>query len=399
MNLEALPQPAQDRDRVLDRRLVDQHRLEAALERRVLLDVPAVLVERGGADAVQLAAREHRLEHVAGVHRPLGGAGADDRVQLVDEQQDPPLAGLDLLQHRLQPLLELAAVLGPRHQRAHVEGEDRLVLQPFRNVAADDPLRQPLDDRGLADPGVADQHGVVLGLARQDLHHPADLRVAADHRVELSAPRLGHQVAAVLLQCLVGGLRRGAGHALGTTDLGQDLEDSVAVAAVLAEQVGGVGVGAGPEHREDEMLDRDVLVLEPLRFLLGGVQQLPERASDPELAARGAGSAYPRSAFERSLDRGPQGAGVDVGSRQQAWHEAVGLLEQREQQVRGVHLGVSVAQRLGLRVVQCLLALQGQAVGVHVITSYGVVGGARPASRRSSSSIRASSSQASTAPA
>ena len=73
------------------RRLVDQHRLEAALERRVLLDVLAVLVERGRADAVQLAAREHRLEHVAGVHRALGLAGADDGVQLVDEQDDAAL--------------------------------------------------------------------------------------------------------------------------------------------------------------------------------------------------------------------------------------------------------------------------------------------------------------------
>ena len=39
------------------RRLVDHHRLEPALERLVLLDVLAVLVERRRADAAQLAAR------------------------------------------------------------------------------------------------------------------------------------------------------------------------------------------------------------------------------------------------------------------------------------------------------------------------------------------------------
>ena len=66
----------------------DQHLLEAPLERRVLLDVLAVLVERGGADAVQLAARERGLQHVAGVHGALGLAGADHGVQLVDEQDD-----------------------------------------------------------------------------------------------------------------------------------------------------------------------------------------------------------------------------------------------------------------------------------------------------------------------
>jgi hypothetical protein len=56
--------------------------------------VLAVLVERGGADAAQLAAGEHGLEHVAGVHRALGGAGADDGVQLVDEQDDLALGAL-----------------------------------------------------------------------------------------------------------------------------------------------------------------------------------------------------------------------------------------------------------------------------------------------------------------
>ena len=88
VRLVALLQAAQDRDGVLDRRLIDQDRLEAPFQGGILLDVLAVLVERGGADAVQLAAGQHRLEQVAGVHRPFGLAGADDGVQLVDEQDD-----------------------------------------------------------------------------------------------------------------------------------------------------------------------------------------------------------------------------------------------------------------------------------------------------------------------
>ena len=88
VDLVALLQAAQDRDGVLDARLLHQHRLEPPLEGGVLLDVLAVLVERGGADRAELAAREHRLQHVAGVHGALGGAGADDRVQLVDERDD-----------------------------------------------------------------------------------------------------------------------------------------------------------------------------------------------------------------------------------------------------------------------------------------------------------------------
>jgi hypothetical protein len=62
VHLVALLESAQDRDRVLDRRLVDEHRLEAPLKRRILLDVLAIFIERGRADAVQLAARERRLQ-------------------------------------------------------------------------------------------------------------------------------------------------------------------------------------------------------------------------------------------------------------------------------------------------------------------------------------------------
>jgi hypothetical protein len=39
----------------------------------------------------------------------------------------------------------------------------------------DDPLRQALDDRGLADAGLAEQHGVVLRAAAEDLHDALDL--------------------------------------------------------------------------------------------------------------------------------------------------------------------------------------------------------------------------------
>ena len=78
-----------------------KHLLEATLERGVLLDVLAVLVERRGADHAQLAAGQHRLEHVAGVHRRVAGrARADDGVQLVDERDDLAVGALDLARGR-----------------------------------------------------------------------------------------------------------------------------------------------------------------------------------------------------------------------------------------------------------------------------------------------------------
>ena len=88
---------------------LDQHRLEAALQGGVLLDVLAVLVEGGGADHAQLAPGQHRLEHVGGVHAPLGGPGADDGVQLVDEGDHLALGGLDLVEGGLEALSSRSA--------------------------------------------------------------------------------------------------------------------------------------------------------------------------------------------------------------------------------------------------------------------------------------------------
>src|SRR5581483_9448846 len=171
---------------VLDARLVHEHRLEAALQGGVLLDVLAVLVERGGADAVQLAAGQHRLEQVARVHGALGLAGADGRVQLVDEQDDAALRLLHLLEHGLEALLELATVLGAGDQGAHVEGDDLLPLEALGDVTAVDAQGEALNDRGLADAGLTNQYGIILGTAAEHLDDAADLLVAADDRVELA---------------------------------------------------------------------------------------------------------------------------------------------------------------------------------------------------------------------
>ena len=187
MRLVLLLDAAQDLHGVLDTGLADEDLLEAALQGGVLLDPLAVLVERGRADHVQLAAGQHRLEHVAGVHGGVAaGTRADDRVQLVDERDDLPAGVLDLLEHGLEPLLELAAVLRAGHHRGQVEAQHAATLQRVGHVAGDHALGEALDDGGLADAGLTDQHRVVLGTPAEHLHHPPDLGVAADDRVELA---------------------------------------------------------------------------------------------------------------------------------------------------------------------------------------------------------------------
>ena len=236
MHFVSLTKTAEDADRVLNRRLADHDGLESALERGILLDVLPVLVERRGADRVELAPRQHRLEHVRRIHRAFAGARADDRVQLVDEENHRARRVDDFLEHRFQPLLELATVLSSGDERAHVERDNLLVLEPFGHVLADDALGEPLDDGGLADAGFADEHRVVLGAAGEHLNHAADFVVSPDDRIELALARELGQVASVALERLVGRFRILTRHALRSPDTRHRLQDRVLRDPSLLEQ-------------------------------------------------------------------------------------------------------------------------------------------------------------------
>ena len=365
VDLEALFEAPQDRDGVLDARGVDEHRLEPPLERGVLLDLLPVLVERGGADAVELAAREHRLEEVRGVGGALGLAGADDGVELVDEEDHPPVALADLVEHRLEPFFELAAVLRAREQRPHVERPDGAVGEPLGHVPLDDPLREPLDHRGLADPGLADEDRVVLRPPREDPDDAPDLGVAADDRVELPRPGLPDEVGAVLLQRLVGGLRGRRGDALAATHRDEGGEEPVAREPGAGEEPPGGGRLPLLDEGEQEVLDRDVLVLEPLRLRLGGEQQALEPLRDVDLARLHAAARDARAAVELGLELARELVSAQVGAAEQAGDEPVGLGEEGEGEVFAVDLLLAAPYGFGLGALERLLGSLGEPVQVH----------------------------------
>ena len=64
--------------------------------------------------------------------------------------------------------------------------DDALVFHRVRHIAGNDAAGEALDDGGLADAGLADEHRVVLGAAGEHLQHAADLVVAADDRIDLA---------------------------------------------------------------------------------------------------------------------------------------------------------------------------------------------------------------------
>ena len=358
VHLVALLEAAQDRDGGLHRRLAHLHGLEAALQRGVLLDVLAVLVERGGAHAAQLAAGEHGLEQVGRVHGALGRARADDRVQLVEEQDHLALRLGDLGEDGLEPVLELAPVLGARDQRADVERDHAAVAQRVGDVAGHHPLGEALDDRGLAHAGLADQHGVVLRAPREHLDHAPDLVVAADHRVELALLGRLREVEAEALQRLVAVLGVLVGHA-------------VRPAHALRPPP-----RAGRARRPRRSAGRPTARAAGARWTRTRRPcRAPRRrrgAAGPRGRSRSAGSAWASPVTVGSASSACVGApahrlGVGVRAAQDGHHDAAVLLEQGEQQVVGGHLRVAARGGQPLSGCEGLLALDCEAIWLHEI--------------------------------
>lgn len=192
----------EDLQRVLDAGLRHRHRLEAPLQRRVLLDILAVFVEGGGSDDLDLPTGQGGLEDVGGVHAALGISGPHDVVYLVDDQNDVAQLA-DLLDEPLHAALELSPELGTGHQSRQVQQIDLLVPQLEGDLPGGDALGQSLGNGSLAHAGFTDEAGIVLLPAVQDLHHPLYLLLPADNGVQLALSGPAAEVDAVVIQILV----------------------------------------------------------------------------------------------------------------------------------------------------------------------------------------------------
>jgi len=101
---------------------------------------------------------------------PFGRSGATMVCILVDEGDYLAWAALISLRVALSRSSNSPGTW-PGHHGGEVEGDDALLLRP-RDVAGDDAPGQAFDDGGLADPGFADEHRVVLGATGEDLDDP-----------------------------------------------------------------------------------------------------------------------------------------------------------------------------------------------------------------------------------
>ena len=246
-------------------------------------------------------------------------------MQLIDEEDDAALGASDLLKDGLQTLLEFAAVFCARDQRTHVQREDGLILQGLRHVAADNPLRQPLCNGGLADARLADQDGIVLRLAGENADDVADLLVTADDGVGFLFPCLFDKVGAVFFQRLIGVLGVVRGHAAAAADALQHLQALLLCDTVVAQQ-GRDGAVRLVQHGEEQMLHGNIVVAHGFRGLLRGSEQLLHAAGEIELIRRAARTAHARQLIHCGLRGGFQTFHRHACALEKLRHEAAVLL-------------------------------------------------------------------------
>ncbi len=214
--------------------------------------------------------------------------------------------------------------------------------EAFRHVAVDDAQREALDDRGLADARLADQHRIVLGAAREHLDGAADLLVAADHRIELAVARRLGQIARVFLQRIIGVFGRGR---IGGAALAQRFDRGIEVLrrdAGVGEDFSGLAVLL-ERQREQQALDGDEAVAGLLARFLGGLEHARQRRIEIDLA--GAGARYFRALGQRRLDGGERLARIAAGAVDEPGGEPFRVVEQHLEQMLGRELLMSLAQR------------------------------------------------------
>ena len=243
----------------------------------------------------------------------------------------------DLLHDLGDALLEVPAEAGPRDHAGQVERDDAHTAQRLRDVAVHDALGEALDDRGLADAGLTDQHGVVLRAAQQDLDGLLDLECAPDHRVELARRRLRSGRGRT---CRASGYRCSDSAALAHLPRGvlSDRLQRVRRDAERREQLS--GRSAGPPHRRRTGA--------PGRCTWSRSRARPGRPRAASAARSPSATACRRALVRRGgealLDRAHEPVHIDAGGAQRALALVGG--DETAQQVQRVDLGVAVLERV-----------------------------------------------------
>ena len=201
VRLETRFQAFEDLDGFRNRWFSDIDFLKATCQRVIFLEDAAVFRVSRRPDAFELTGRQRRLQEIGRIERPARSrARANEGMNFIDEQNGVRVIH-QLLQHRFQALLEIAAIFCAGEQCAHVERIDLRLGEDVRDLAVNHALGQAFGNGGLAHASFTDEQWIILAATAEDLDHALKLFVTPDQRIDLAID--GHLVEVLreTLQC------------------------------------------------------------------------------------------------------------------------------------------------------------------------------------------------------
>ena len=346
---------------ILYRRLINHNRLETPLQGRILLYILSVFIQGGGAYTVQLASCQHGFEHIACIKSSVGLACAYYGMQLIYKEDYLTVTLLYLFKHGFKTLLKLAPVLGSRNQSTHVQAKDLLIFKSARNIAAHYTLRQTFYYGSFTYTGLADEHGVVLGLSGKYADHVSYLRIPAYHGIQFLLSCLFHQILTIFFQCIISSFGIITGHPLVASYGLQCHQETLPCKSVFGKQSFYLFIGMG-YHRQHQVLYGNIVITHGLCLILCADQHFIKIRTDPQISAL-----YLHSLFKSLNSPVLKVLGIDLHLLHQFKDKRFVQPKQRVKQMLLFYLLIAVLHGQLFAVIDCLYRILCKFLNVHIL--------------------------------
>ena len=177
---------AQNGDRIFHRRLANKDGLKPARQGCIFFHMLAIFIERGGADAMQFAPRQRRLQKVGASMAP-SALPAPTSVCISSMNRMMPPSAAVTSERRPSSAPQIHREIWPRQSSEPMSSASSfLSFRALRHIALDDAKRQAFGNGGLAHAGFANENRIVLGAPGQHLNGAANFFIPANDRIELA---------------------------------------------------------------------------------------------------------------------------------------------------------------------------------------------------------------------
>src|SRR5690606_13749469 len=136
--------------------------LKSSFECFIFFKIFLILVEGCCTYCAQLSPCEGGLENISSIHCTFSATCADERVNLVDKENDLTIASAHFLYNGFKSLFKFTFVFRTGNEESHIKRINSFGAQIVRHVAIYNPVCNSFSDGGLTHTGFTYQQWVIL---------------------------------------------------------------------------------------------------------------------------------------------------------------------------------------------------------------------------------------------